>query len=230
VKSRSIFPALCVLPVLALGACTVATPTGPSVVAMPGPGKTFSQFQQDDAACRAYAAERNSAAAGAAANAQSNATLTTIAGTLLGAATGAAVGSLGGNAGAGAAVGAGAGLLGGAAVAGDQTQNTANSLQGQYDISYTQCMVGHGEVMQSPPPQPVDADPVDAVGYPPVYGGTDYVIIDGVRHYRYDDHRDFGHPGLYHGGLDRGGLRVADRGGYHGAPARGAPVRTAKRN
>lgn len=229
-KSKSIFPALSILPVLALGACAVAPPSGPSVVAMPGSGKTFVQFQQDDAACRTYAAERNSSAASVAANAQNNSAFTAVAGTLIGAATGAALGSIGGNAGAGAAVGAGAGLLGGAAVAGDQAQNTANTLQGQYDISYSQCMVGHGEVMQSPPPQPVYAASGDPDADPSDYAGTDYVIIGGVRHYHYDDHRDFGHAGPYHAGPDRGAMRVADRGGYHGAPSRGAPVKSAKRN
>jgi hypothetical protein len=142
---------LAVLPLLALGACTVAPPSGPSVVAMPGPGKSFAQFQQDDDTCRAYGQSRIPEAGQTAANTQNNSVATAAAGTLIGAAAGAALGSLGGNVGAGAAVGAGAGLLGGSAVAGGNTQATADSLQGRYDVAYAQCMVGHGESIQQPP-------------------------------------------------------------------------------
>jgi Glycine-zipper domain len=141
---------LACLPVLALAACTVAPPSGPTVVSLPGPGKTFAQFQQDDAGCRDYAQSQIAQAGQAAANAQNNSIATTAAGTLIGAAAGAALGAVGGNAGAGAAFGAGVGLLGGAAVAGGNTQATADSLQGRYDVAYAQCMVGHGESIQQP--------------------------------------------------------------------------------
>ena len=144
---------LALLPVLALGACAVAPPTGPSVVAMPGPGKTFPQFQRDDAYCRNYAQSRISNAGQVAANAQNNGNATAVGGTLIGAAGGALLGSLFGNVGAGAAVGAGAGLLTGASAAGNNAQATANSLQGSYDVAYAQCMVGNGErIQQAPPP------------------------------------------------------------------------------
>ena len=141
---------LALLPMLALAACTVAPPSGPTVVSMPGPGKNFTQFQQDDDLCRNYAQSRIPEAGQTAANAQNNSVATAAAGTLIGAAAGAALGSLGGNVGAGAAIGAGAGLLGGSAVAGGNTQATANSLQGRYDVAYAQCMVGHGESIQQP--------------------------------------------------------------------------------
>ncbi|MBO0711189.1 MAG: glycine zipper family protein, partial [Acetobacteraceae bacterium] len=42
--------------VLGLGACTVPMPTGPSVMALPGQGRDFASFQQDDAYCRQFAA------------------------------------------------------------------------------------------------------------------------------------------------------------------------------
>ncbi len=168
-KSRKMMT-LAVLPVLGLSACAVATPTGPTVVAMPGPGKTFPQFQQDDASCRNYAATRNADSGQAAANATNNATATAVAGTLIGAAAGAALGSLSGNVGAGAGIGAGAGLLGGAAVAGGNAQDAADSLQGRYDVSYAQCMVGNGETIQGPPPAPVVyAAPPPYYGPPPGY-------------------------------------------------------------
>jgi hypothetical protein len=159
---------LAVLPIFALSACAVATPTGPTVVAMPGPGKTFPQFQQDDDTCRNYAANRNADSGQAAANATNNATATAVAGTLIGAAAGAALGSLSGNVGAGAGIGAGAGLLGGAAVAGGNSQDAADSLQGRYDVSYAQCMVGNGNTIQGPPPPPVVYAP-PAYGPPPGY-------------------------------------------------------------
>jgi hypothetical protein len=166
-RSRTL---IAVLPALALAACAVAPPTGPTVVAMPGQGKSFAQFQQDDETCRNYAASRNEDSGAAATNASNNATATAVAGTLIGAAAGAALGSLSGKVGAGAGIGAGAGLLGGAAVAGDNAQGAADSLQGRYDVSYAQCMVGNGETIQGPPPAPVVyAAPPPYYGPPPGY-------------------------------------------------------------
>jgi len=145
---------------------------------MPGQGKTFAQFQQDDGYCRNYAQSRTTDAQQVAANAQTNSTNTAIAGTLIGAAAGAALGSLSGNVGAGAGIGAGAGLLGGAAVAGDNTQEAADSLQGRYDVAYAQCMVGNGETIQQPPAPVVYAAPPAYYGPPPGY-------YDGPRPYPY---------------------------------------------
>ncbi len=103
---------LALAPILALGACTVAPPTGPSITALPGPGKSFAQFQHDDYNCQSYAQARMSGSAQQANAASQNANGTAVIGTLIGAAAGAALGSLAGNVGAGAAIGAGAGLLG----------------------------------------------------------------------------------------------------------------------
>jgi Glycine-zipper domain len=163
-KSKTML-GLALLPGLALGACTVAPPTGPSITALPGPGKSFAQFQHDDYNCQGYANARMSGSAQAANAASKNANGTAVAGTLIGAAAGAALGALAGNAGAGAAIGAGAGLLGGASVAGGQAQSAADSMQGRYDTFYAQCMVGNGEVLQ-PPPAPA---PVIYAPPPPVY-------------------------------------------------------------
>jgi hypothetical protein len=155
------------VPLIGLSACAVAPPTGPTVVAMPGQGKSFPQFQQDDGYCRNYAASRNADSGQAATAASNNSNGTAVAGTVIGAVAGAALGSLSGNVGAGAAIGAGAGLLGGASVAGGQAQDAADSLQGRYDVSYAQCMVGNGETIQGPPPPPV----VYAAPPPPGYYG-----------------------------------------------------------
>jgi len=177
-KTRK-YVGLAVLPVLALEACTVAPPSGPTVVAMPGQGKTFAQFQQDDNYCRNYAQSRLPNSGQVSANAQNNAAGSAVAGTLIGAAAGAALGAIGGNAGAGAAIGAGAGLVGGAAVGGNNTQAAADSLQGSYDVAYAQCMVGNGETIQQPPAPVVYAAPPP----PPVYYGPPPGYYYGPRPY-----------------------------------------------
>jgi len=162
---------LSLLPLLALGACTVAPPSGPSVVAMPGQGKNWPQFQQDDAYCRSYAQGQMPSAGQTAQQSQQNSAGTAVAGTLIGAAAGAALGAAAGNAGLGAAAGAGVGFLGGSSVAGNQSQAAADSLQSRYDVAYAQCMVGHGESIQQPagpaygPPQGYYAPPPPPPGY-----------------------------------------------------------------
>jgi hypothetical protein len=138
------------LSLMALGGCTAATPTGPTVVAMPGQGQTWQQFQDADAMCRRYAQGHMPYPGQAEQASQQNAAANAAAGTLLGAAAGAALGAAAGNAGLGAAAGAGTGLLFGSAAAGNQTQATANSLQSSYDIAYAQCMVGNGQTIQQP--------------------------------------------------------------------------------
>jgi hypothetical protein len=135
---------------LALSACAVAPPSGPRVMALPGPGKDFAVFQQEDAMCRQYASYQTGGAAGAQA-ATNNAVGTTVAGTVIGAGLGAALGSLSGQMGAGAAVGGVAGALVGGSAAANGTQMSAGDLQQRYDASYTQCMYAHGDSVQSPP-------------------------------------------------------------------------------
>jgi hypothetical protein len=141
---------LALLPLLALGACTAATPTGPQVTAYPGPGKSWSDFQQDQNYCKYYAQNQLPSAGQTAQQSQNNSVGTAVAGTAIGALAGAALGSLSGNMGAGMAVGAGMGLAGGASVAGGSAQAQADSLQSDYDRAYSQCMVGHGESIQDP--------------------------------------------------------------------------------
>jgi hypothetical protein len=50
---------------LGLGACAVPPPTGPGVVGLPASGKDLTQFQQEDASCRAYASQLIGAGGGA---------------------------------------------------------------------------------------------------------------------------------------------------------------------
>src|ERR1700722_11630295 len=159
----------------ALAACAVPPPSAPHVMALPGAGKNFAAFQQDDASCRGYAYDMNGGASGAQ-SATNNALGTTVAGTLVGAGLGAALGSVGGNAGAGAAVGSVAGTLVGGSVAANGAQYSAGSLQQRYDVSYTQCMYSHGDTVQSPPGGYAAAGPYSYGYYGPV-GPT--VVIGG---------------------------------------------------
>src|SRR2546430_4737134 len=97
---------------LSLGACATV-PLGPSVMVLPGTGKSFDQFQADDAVCRQWASVQTGTTpqqAGGSSTAKSG-----VLGTLLGAGLGAAIGAATGHPGVGAAVGAGGGLLAGAA-------------------------------------------------------------------------------------------------------------------
>ena len=96
--TRWIAGALVVL--LASGCVTV--PPGPSVAVMPGSGKTFEQFQSDDAACRQWAQQQSGDAA---TSAHQSTAAGAVIGTVIGAGLGAAIGAASGNPGAGAAIG-----------------------------------------------------------------------------------------------------------------------------
>jgi hypothetical protein len=157
---------------LALSACTVAPPPGPSVMALPGQGKDFGAFQQDDMACRQYAWQQTGGASPGVAASQS-AVGSAAVGTVLGAAAGAAIGAAAGAAGPGAAIGAATGLIAGTAVGANNAAASYGSVQQAYDVSYSQCMVAHGNAIQPPPtnyagsPYPYPA--YYPYGYP--YGG-----------------------------------------------------------
>ena len=138
-----------------LGGCAVV-PQGPSVMALPGTGKTFDQFRADDGSCRQFAYQQ---VGGDSTNqAVSNSAVgSAVVGTALGAAAGAAFGG-----GSGAAVGAGAGLLAGSLFGASNTQGSAYGVQQRYDYAYLQCMYANGNrvpmrgrMMSAAPPQGV---------------------------------------------------------------------------
>ena len=144
---------------LGLSACAQA-PTSPSVLALPGQGKPFAQFQSEDVNCRGYA---QSQTAGMAEQANNRAVGAAVLGTAIGAAGGALIGSpFRGGAGIGAGYGAGAGLATGAAIGSGQSNAANYSLQQRFDIAYTQCMYSSGNSVQSPP---IGFSPA-VVGYP----------------------------------------------------------------
>ncbi len=164
---------------VACGLCACATlPTGPSVMVLPGTGKSFEEFQTDDATCRDWAAQRigvspsqhaNQTAVGGAA-----------VGTAVGAAAGAAIGAASGNPAAGAAIGAGSGLLVGSAAGLSQGESTRLSLQNRYDMAFMQCMYAKGNQIpvarsaaesfassSTRPPQPTPSRKIPKLPPPP---------------------------------------------------------------
>ena len=126
---------------LLLSACATV-PNGPSVMALPGTGKSFDQFQTDDVVCRDWASRE------AGTTPQRMAGVDTAEGagigTLIGAGLGAAIGAAAGNPGLGAAVGAGGGLLSGTVFGTRKGQAAGGEVQHRYDIAYTQCMYAKG--------------------------------------------------------------------------------------
>jgi len=137
-----IFPSLAV----ALLAGCVTVPSGPAVMVMPGPQKSFDQFRADEGDCRNYAqAVLGGPNAGQGAN--DAAAANAVAGAALGAVAGAILGSVTGHAGNGAAIGAGTGLLFGSAAGSNTAGYSSFALQRQYDGAYMQCMYARGNQM-----------------------------------------------------------------------------------
>ena len=134
-----------------LAGCAVQPPTTPTVMALPGNGKSLAAFQQDDFTCRNYASQMVAYQSPGQAGTSPGVTGATL-GTLAGAALGAGLGAAAGNAGIGAAGGGAAGLLGGTSVGSSRGAASQFSLQQQFNIAYTQCMFSRGNSVQSPPP------------------------------------------------------------------------------
>lgn len=160
-----------------LGACATV-PTGPSVMVLPGSGKSFEQFQADDAACRQWAYQQTGTTPGEAASGSGVASA--VVGTALGAAAGAAIGAAAGSPGIGAAAGAGGGLLLGSAAGASGAQYSGYHVQRRYDIAYQQCMYAKGNQIPGvartyrgaappppPPPPPASGSPPPASAAPP---------------------------------------------------------------
>jgi len=147
---------------LLLGACA-HEPLGPRVAVMPGQGKPFEVFQQDQSMCQAYA---NQQVGGEARDANNRAVGSAVLGTLLGAGLGAAAGG-----GQGAAIGAGAGAVAGTAYGASGSQYDQGGIQRQYDIAYTQCMYSRGNQVPGYGGRPRAYNPPTAPGYAPPPSG-----------------------------------------------------------
>jgi hypothetical protein len=152
---------------VALAGCAVAPPSGPSVMVMPGKGKSFAAFQADDAACRQFASQQTGIAPQDAAN-QSLVSSAAV-GTVLGAAAGAAIGAAAGNPAMGAAIGAGSGAVLGTGAGVGAAQYSAGSVQYRYDVGYVQCMSAKGESTPQMPPVQAAAAPAPAYAAYPAY-------------------------------------------------------------
>lgn len=156
IRNRNAARAGIVAGALFLGACTVL-PTGPSMLVLPGTGRSMDSFRYDDNECRQYAYAQiggttpqqaaNQAAVGSA-----------VVGTAVGAAAGAAMGGS-----QGAAVGAGVGLVGGSAWGANSAYASGYGTQRQYDNAYIQCMYAKGHRVPVPAnmayPRSVRSDP-----------------------------------------------------------------------
>ena len=148
---------------IALAGCATM-PTGPSVMVLPGTGKSLNDFRASDFQCRNYAAQQ----IGGVGNdpAIRNAAI----GTAVGAVAGAAIGGQ-----QGAGIGAGAGLLVGSATGADASRRYGYDAQRQYDNAYIQCMYAGGHrvpvsasMARSMTEQaPVTATPGGAIPPPP---------------------------------------------------------------
>ena len=123
---------------LALAAGCVTVPSGPSVMVLPGDGRSFDQFRYDDADCRNYAQSQVGGATTDQAAADSVAR-SAVLGTLIGAAAGGAIDGR-----HGADAGAGAGLLLGAVAGSGAAQGSAYGVQRRYDFAFQQCMYAKG--------------------------------------------------------------------------------------
>lgn len=179
----------------ALAGCA-ATPLGPTVAVMPGPGKSFDAFRLDNDTCKSFAADLVKGQADAANQRAAGAALL---GTVLGAGLGAATGSAFGNAGGGAGIGAAAGLGTGVAAGASTNSYDQANIQQQYDVAFSQCMYTKGEQVpgfapvvamaepSSPPPTAVVPDPLVRatqaelirLGY--LHGGADGIMGGRTR-------------------------------------------------
>lgn len=120
-----------------LGAC-VSMPSGPSVMVLPGTGKSFDQFRADDYDCRQFA---NYQVGGKDANqaAADSVVKSAALGAVVGTAAGAAIGGR-----SGAGTGAGAGVAMGALAGTGTGEVSAGGLQRRYDYAFVQCMYAKG--------------------------------------------------------------------------------------
>ncbi len=125
------------LSAIMLDACA-AMPTGPSMLVLPGSGKSFDQFSYDDSLCRLFA---DGQVGGVTPNqaAFASGLGSAAMGTAVGAAAGAAFG--GGHV---AAVGAGTGLLAGSMVGAGMAGGSGQAAQQRYNNAYIQCMYAKG--------------------------------------------------------------------------------------
>ena len=136
-KTKSLNVAIGVSACLLLGGCA-SIPTGPSMMALPGTGRTFDQFRFDDAECQRYAFQQIGGTTAEQAANESGVRSAAI-GTVIGAVAGAAIDGK-----SGAGIGAGTGLIFGSIAGSESGRQSAYGTQRQYDNAYIQCMYARG--------------------------------------------------------------------------------------
>jgi hypothetical protein len=159
---------------LLLAGC-VTVPNGPSGMALPGTGRGFEQFRDDNYECRQYASGQSGISPNQAA--ENSGIKSAAVGTVVGAAAGAAMGGS-----HGATIGAGTGLLVGSLAGTGAANASAYGAQQRYDAAYMQCMYAKGHRIpvsgrfssQSPRRGAYSAPPPPPPGYygappPPAY-------------------------------------------------------------
>ncbi len=139
----------------------VSLPTGPTVAVMPGPGKPFGQFEQDDYICRNFARQQLGVEPGQVAHQQ------VLSGAATGAVLGAASGALLGHGQEAVGTGAGIGLLFGSAAGENAAAESGMSLQYRYNIAYMQCMYAKGNQIPGYPAPRYYAPPPPSSQPPP---------------------------------------------------------------
>jgi hypothetical protein len=154
--SKGRYIRLAALGVSGLLVACASIPSGPSVMVLPGSGKTFDQFRADDYLCRQYASQQSGGVTPNQASAASGVG-SALVGSALGAAAGAAIGG-----GSGAAIGAGTGFAAGGIAGTGAASASGYERQDRYDMAYIQCMYanGHrvpiqGNFVNEPASQPV---------------------------------------------------------------------------
>jgi hypothetical protein len=143
----------------------VTEPYGPTIPVMPAKGKSFADFQREDAECQDFADSR---VAGRAKEANDRAVRDTVIGAALGTAVGAAF-----NRRNGAGPGAAAGAVLGFGAASNDSRFAEDTLQGRYNVAYAQCMTAKGNDVATdedrPPPRRWRRDYYDGPPPPPGY-------------------------------------------------------------
>jgi uncharacterized protein YcfJ len=160
---RAICLTFAVLAVLLIYGGFTPMPSGANDLVLPGPDKSFEQFQADDSFCRQWA-DQNSLPPRDFVN--QTTIQGAVMGTLWGAGLGAAIGAISGDAGVGAAIGAGSGLILGAVSGADAGRQSNYEAQQRYNSAYQHCMYSQGNpvpnvtvdksrtIRTAPPPLP----------------------------------------------------------------------------
>jgi hypothetical protein len=123
---------------LLAGGCSTTPPHSPSVLVLPGTGKSFEQFRADNEICKQFAREQVGGQTTDMAATDSGVRSAAV-GTILGAAVGAAA-----DGGHGAGVGAGVGLALGGLEGSRAAEVSGGRLQQRFDYGFIQCMYAKG--------------------------------------------------------------------------------------